>query len=101
MDEYIKRSDAVQCARDVANDFKNEGFVEEAGAADTVGDWLQGLSAADVRPVVSATWYDDGLYGMIEGRFCSCSVCKAQNVGESNYCPNCGAYMREVITDGN
>lgn len=51
MDEYIKRSDAVQCARDVANDFKNDGLSAEAGGADTVGDWLQDFPAADVRPV--------------------------------------------------
>lgn len=48
MDEYIKRSDAVQCARDVANDFKNDGLSAEAGGADTVGDWLQDFPAADV-----------------------------------------------------
>lgn len=52
MDEYIKRSDAVQCARDVANDFKDDGLSAEAGGADTVGDWLQDFPAADVRPVV-------------------------------------------------
>jgi len=52
MAEYVERSDAVQCARDVANDFKNDGLSAEAGGADTVGDWLQDFHAADVRPVV-------------------------------------------------
>lgn len=48
MDEYVKRADAVQCALDVATDLENDGFIEEGGAAHTVGDWLDGLPAADV-----------------------------------------------------
>ena len=80
MDEYIKRSAAVQCARDVANDFKNEGFVEEAGAADTVGDWLQDFPAADVRPVIlckDCTALRDGIsYCMYRGEY----------VNDSGYC---------------
>ena len=34
--------------------------------------------------------------------FYECSVCEAGNIGETHYCPNCGAKMdeREEVTDG-
>ena len=52
----------------------------------------------DYKPVVHGHWiphYDDGgdEYGA------DCSVCGVWSVlldGEDNFCPNCGAYMREV-----
>ena len=28
-----------------------------------------------------------------------CSVCESKHIAKSNYCPNCGADMREVNTD--
>jgi len=96
--EYIERDAAIADLELYETQVvKNEYALAIAGCR----SHIRKLPAADVRPVVRATWYDDGLYGMIEGCFCSCSVCKAQNVGESNYCPNCGAYMREETDNGN
>ena len=91
MDEYIKRSDAVQCARDVANDFKNDGFVEEAGGADAVGDWLQDFPAADVRPVVRGRW--KLFCGRLDWQCSNCNWSTRADIPR-NFCPNCGADMR-------
>jgi len=96
MDKYIERSDAVQCARDVANDFRTDGFAEEAGAADMVGDLLQDFPAADVRPVVKALWTYTNMSRLV------CSNCgnpvafalKDDGWHHGDYCPNCGADMR-------
>lgn len=52
MAEYIEREAAVQCSRDVARDFENDGEVDASNGAYTVGDWLAAIPAADVRPVV-------------------------------------------------
>lgn len=87
--DYISRANAVQCARDVANDFKNDGFVAEAGGADTVGDWLQDFPAADVRPVRYGKWENHGWS-------IRCSECGYDMpFATRNFCPNCGAEMEE------
>jgi hypothetical protein len=49
------------------------------------------IPAADVRPVVRGRWvYDDG------DNISYCSECMMPQDSECNYCPNCGAKMREV-----
>ena len=56
--------------------------------------WRKEIPAADVAPVVHAEWVPfgkRGIYGMIY----ACSSCHAKYDGKTNYCPNCGADMRE------
>lgn len=66
-------------------------------------DWWQVLAdiedfkPADVRPVVRGRWEDKqlGPWGMV---YATCSACKKRVTLEQlhrNFCPNCGADMRE------
>lgn len=56
---------------------------------------------ADVRPVVHGKWIFDCERKMHDGwtyRQYHCSACEFQMIGGShNFCPNCGADMREEI----
>jgi hypothetical protein len=66
---------------------------------------LERIPAADVRPVVHGKWVQDCDYHF------RCSVCGDRYVVSNgnpldaangwNFCPNCGADMREVLGDDN
>lgn len=61
---------------------------------------LERIPAADVRPVVHAIWrYKTmtvpGGKGQTYAKW-SCTRCKGKFKERSNFCPNCGADMREV-----
>lgn len=67
-------------------------------------DAIKAIPCADVRPVRTARWTDaivaaDNLYdhlGMMasmRGYVCGC--CQNFSVARYNFCPNCGADMRE------
>ena len=90
--EYIEREDAVEATWRILNGIgysekHNDRLVEEVDAV------LNEYPAADVRPVVRGEWheYDDDY-----GKIC-CSVCEEDAPCDYpwNYCPNCGADMRE------
>ena len=55
------------------------------------------IPAADVVPVKHGEWLDDVAYYDEDG--CPCIVTRCNQCGEanpvSNFCPNCGADMRE------
>ncbi len=48
-------------------------------------------TAADVRPVVRGKWIE---YPIADGMN-QCSLCGVLRFGDSNFCPNCGAEMKE------
>jgi hypothetical protein len=95
--DYISRDYVLKCMED---SYKNAGISAEAKAKMT--RWLNKAPAADVRPVVRGKWID-------MGDFISCSSCNATHLKEfesdygkamrldarTNFCPNCGADMRE------
>ena len=57
---------------------------------------IENLPAADVKPVVRGKWGDNGIPGSM---LCGCSECGFTCGAHSfNFCPNCGADMREVST---
>lgn len=103
MAEYISR-EAVMLEIDAADFVIDANF--EGGATllycDDVVDRLSAIPAADVRPVVKARWKPvmlasnpniqdrDELYGPLF----VCDKCNWTMIGESNFCPNCGADMR-------
>lgn len=104
MDDYISREDAVQCAVDIAADFFNDGSYSASGGANTVGVWLKDLPAADVRPVVLGKWIKLDMHRSMEQY--KCSACRSECyvpecMGEPMYdfCPHCGADMREPNLD--
>lgn len=54
---------------------------------------IESIPAADVRPVVRGKWIDHQ-----EGRwiYAKCSECGTLHDVKSNFCPNCGADMRNA-----
>lgn len=57
------------------------------------------IPAADVRPVVRGGWEEHGEpneYGKYELWYYSCTRCGAVGIPEFNFCPNCGADMRNA-----
>ena len=89
MADYIRRDIVLQIINTV---HETGGF---AGYADycTLFDEIDTMPAADVQPVKRGKWEicSDGYYPY-------CSECKAEpESGKmTNYCPHCGADMREA-----
>ena len=119
MGEYIEREYVLKCMED---SYKNAGISAEAKAKMT--RWLNKAPAADVWPVVrghkvthnrpiAGYWASgklDGGWGGMEGRVWVkpimdnpvdyCSECgKRLDDTFQNFCPNCGADMREGEAD--
>lgn len=73
-----------------------------ACAINDVLDDVEDAPAADVRPVVRGKWIPVGVDDMDEGMY-KCSECGSEHffpeillgIPADNYCPNCGADMRE------
>ena len=111
MSDYIKRSDLAAIISDLlvspwaARRMSNAALgVREALCLvqDIVNDEVQNealkLPAADVRPVVRGKWVPKNTDG--SWRVDTCSACKKDThyvryAPAYNYCPNCGADMRE------
>ena len=94
MSDYIKRTDAAEAVWCILNGMgysqkHNDRLVEEVDAV------LDEYSAADVRPVVKAHWIPTGETEEIYGDVYRCSACGCCDIGEIDYCPNCGAMMEE------
>ena len=100
--EYIEREkafDAVFAQFCASSD-------ETEAALNAAIEEIRAIPAADVRPVVRGKWID-------MGDFISCSMCNATRLKEfesdygkakrldarTNFCPNCGADMREENED--
>ena len=107
--EYIEREAAMLQinAADFVRDDKFEGGATLLFCDDVV-DRLFAIPAADVRPVVRGKWlpdydyteYDyDGSTPLPEPQKFQdgwqCSLCGAYEPSTVNFCPNCGADMRE------
>lgn len=96
MPEYITKSDAVFCACKVLDKFGGctmGAFCPDSGCRE-VREEFDKLPAADVKPVVRGKW-ERRNWGF---DYDCCSVCGYEHryAGTFNYCPNCGADMREV-----
>ena len=84
MTEYIEREAAIDAVFGAMADGR------------AVFPALNNLPAADVRPVVRGKWsivYDD----FMKSNYDTCSCCGKEYFGANgfNFCPNCGADMRE------
>ena len=85
MAEFIDRNDAAQALCHRLNDAKIKGFVVSI---------LMDVPAADVKPVVRGKWIFDDFDG--DGFDYQCPCCSMYAKKPSNFCPNCGADMREA-----
>ena len=80
MDDYIKRSDALELSRI----YFSPDLWEEAVPVRTI----RNIPSADVQPVVHGEWTVTSMY-------IKCSECgEAFMLIPQNFCPNCGADMR-------
>lgn len=90
MDEYILKDAAIiRACKAIQNDF----------IAFAVKDAIKAIPAADVQEVVHGVWrYKTmtvpGGKGQTYAKW-GCSNCKGKVKVRTNYCPNCGADMRE------
>lgn len=113
MAEYINRQALLRFLNDIwltatPNDFmpdddRHLAMVRCMGLNDAM-DAVKSIPAADVRPVVRGKWLNDFCgKGRFSKRIVQCSLCgnfldlDGVNAGrgDANYCPNCGADMRE------
>ena len=83
MSKYVNAADA-------AEKIAEKHGIRIADLCDTFGD----IPAADVTPVVHGRWIEDHDYLKCP----ECSVMVKRDftffdIGDWNYCPNCGAYM--------
>jgi hypothetical protein len=87
MAEYIEREAAAKLLRKEAAAGSPTAYHIGLYAAARA---IEAIPAADVRPVVRGTWkYNPG------DNIPYCSECMMPQDSECNYCPNCGADMRE------
>lgn len=102
MTECIDREAAIKALCE-----RSEPCFTESGEPTFKGDYIGAIASVPAADVVEARhgrWIrTDGIAHGIVSRVCSCSLCK-RNAGVSengfwylsDYCPNCGADMREV-----
>ena len=76
MTDYISRKAAIDCLYSTMESY----YIKRN---------IMDLPAADVRPVVHGRWEDRG---SLSAR---CSECGCKSLRASDFCPNCGADMRE------
>ena len=85
MAEYIDINEAII-------DFGFE-WDDIAPTRDEFINFLKSRKRANVKEIIYAHWimHDDDF-----GLTCECSNCHIETMGDSEYCPHCGAEMREV-----
>ena len=100
MSEYISREAALAFQDNVDPDFARNIMTGDIYAATKDAEiikYLNAIPAADVRPVERGNWTRFDYVPV--GHDYECSKCGYMNDMMSNYCPNCGADMREVEHD--
>lgn len=86
MDDLISRQGSVKTMYDLCEDIDRESL-----HIDVIVDALENLPSAEPRK--KGKWIDKS--GDIEGAWNYCSVCMEQAIDLYDFCPNCGADMRE------
>lgn len=74
-------------------DLVQEGAIK---LVEATRDYIASLSTADVAEVRHGRWEMVPYNGVYDIRCSSCGYCPGIRFYSSNYCPNCGALMREV-----
>ena len=96
MDDFISRAEAVALAMEYCPD--DDGVCSKAGHdLRELLDDLESAPPADVRPVVRGEWVEEK--GRLYRWHCSeCGYVIGVARMDANFCPNCGADMREAAT---
>ena len=97
MAEYIEREAVVKYLRSRKGDFIDDygnGWSAGMGAASGI---CGKFPAADVAPVVRGRWdlLDDANSKIVKW---NCDRCNRISTSKTDYCPNCGADMREGVS---
>lgn len=101
MAEYIEREAALAFQNElepVICKSVHSGGIYSATRDDDLVRFLSAIPAADVVPVRHGKWeksYADHEAFGVRPFFRYCSECNEVTVHQYNYCPNCGADMRE------
>ena len=93
--EYISREAAL---KEFCDDCMDREWCETYGGSCSRINNINTVPTADVVDVVRGKWLEpDDDYGYL-----MCSVCEERSPNDERwrFCPNCGADMREVGTDG-
>ena len=93
MSEYISRDDALNFEMEIEAEPEEIQAISRGMAL--MSEHIKGLPAADVTECKAGEWKYDPEYG-----WCVCSSCDGYVVLKSmkdhyNFCPNCGARMRQ------
>ena len=86
MAEYIEREAVIDLLKEMRKDGKAIPWEGK-----DIFSALRKLPAADVRPVVRGRW----VYNSPDDNIPYCSECLMPQDSECNYCPSCGADMKE------
>ena len=86
MAEYIDLNEAII-------DFGFE-WDDIAPTRDEFINFLKSRKRANVKEIVYAHWI---MHEDYFGLTCECSNCHIETMGDSEYCPHCGAEMSEAI----
>ena len=93
---YISRADAV-AAFEKVEDLYDPEWGNKRYTPDDVEEIINDVPAADVRPVERHKWHIlDTEFGLVAFVCSGCYFIGAEN---TDYCPNCGAYMRPREAD--
>ena len=90
--EYIERDAVMQAFADHVRRSNNSDFAKTPTWNQAV-QIVENAPAADVRPVIHATWETDTCHFY-------CSECEHYVDYKTNFCPNCGAKMDSKGGDG-
>lgn len=100
MTEYIRREDVLEILHKVRYECvynrQNVMYDGKVDAYKALVARFKETPAADVRPVVRGQWVQ------VMGKYdwmVKCSRCNGVPLETSNFCPNCGADMREEPAD--
>ena len=95
MTDYISREAIIQFGETQLK------HLDDGEAYRRLDAWLNFAPAADVRPAVRGKWTTEHLASTSGGTYAvvRCSECFSQfPMWHTNFCPNCGADMREEQT---
>lgn len=95
MGDYIERMAALNVNFKIPTRFSESKLTTARKAVQEYANEIVKIPAADVRPVVRGEWIwtiDDDEY---LGEYWKCNLCGEHSYIGYNFCPNCGADMRE------
>ena len=96
MTDYISREDALICLPQYPENYTNEQAKNFLNGYYQMWKNVENCAAADVVEKKHGHWRKMNMacYGGGTIREYECSVCEEHQIARSDFCPNCGAWMR-------